>query len=101
MSVGFCVRIRVSLSASVSVNICVSSSVCISVYVLGMPDACAPSERDSAFQVSVSIRKSISKNYFGIFLRVEYLCDIQLKLNYKPQPWNPFWSQKEPLLLAL
>ena len=37
MSVGFCVRIRVSLSASVSVNICVSSSVCISVYVLGIP----------------------------------------------------------------
>ena len=77
---------------SLSVNICVSSSVC--AWNSQMP-ACL--RRDSAFHISVSISNSLPKNYFGIFLQVEYLFDIQLKLSYKPQPWNQFWSQKEPL----
>ena len=96
MSVGFCVRIYFSLSTSVFVNICVSSSVCVSVYVPGIP-GCLCTFRERLRVLRLRLYQQFASLQLWHFSLSRILVWYSIKLNYKPQPWNQFWSQKEPL----
>ena len=87
MSVGFCVRIYFSLSTSVFVNICVSSSVCVSVYVPGIP-GCLCTFRERLRVLRLRLYQQFASLQLWHFSSSRILVWYSIKLNYKPQLWN-------------